>query len=362
MIKTNNLKISAITPIIAPADLRQVLPISDKDREFVLKSRERIADILARRDQRLMVVVGPCSIHDPEAAVEYAKRLAALSRRVQDQLLLIMRVYFEKPRTTVGWKGLINDPDMNGTHLISKGLGIARGLLLRITGLEVPVANEMLDPITPEYVADMISWGAIGARTTESQTHREMSSGLSFPVGFKNGTDGNLQIAIDAMKAAQHPHSFLGINREGRTSIIQTTGNPDVHIVLRGGAKKVNYHPEDIAHTEEILKKNGLFPTIMVDCSHGNSNKDYQKQPEVLESVITQMVSGSTSISGVMIESNLEAGNQKISDDPTQMKYGVSITDACIDWATTERILLAAHARLQKRTSQPRDAFSDREP
>lgn len=349
MIKTNNLKITGITPIIAPADLRQVFPLSASRAEFVNKSRERLKEILQRRDRRLMVVVGPCSIHDPDAAVEYARRLAALARRVDDQLLLVMRVYFEKPRTTVGWKGLINDPDMNGTHLISKGLGIARGLLLRITELEVPVANEMLDPITPEYVADMISWGAIGARTTESQTHREMSSGLSFPVGFKNGTDGNLQIAMDAMKAAQHPHSFLGINREGRTSIIQTTGNPDVHIVLRGGSRKVNYHPEDIAHTEESLQKNGLFPTIMVDCSHGNSSKDYLKQPEVLESVVQQMVEGNNSISGVMIESNLEAGNQKIAADLNQLKYGVSITDACIDWATTENILLAAHAKLQKR-------------
>ena len=349
MIKTNNLKITGITPIIAPADLRQVFPLSAAHAEFVNKSRERLKDILQRRDRRLMVVVGPCSIHDPDAAVDYARRLAALARRVDDQLMLVMRVYFEKPRTTVGWKGLINDPDMNGTHLISKGLGIARGLLLRITELEVPVANEMLDPITPEYVADMISWGAIGARTTESQTHREMSSGLSFPVGFKNGTDGNLQIAMDAMKAAQHPHSFLGINREGRTSIIQTTGNPDVHIVLRGGSRKVNYHPEDIAHTEESLQKNGLFPTIMVDCSHGNSNKDYQKQPEVLESVVQQVVDGNNSISGVMIESNIEAGSQKIAADLSHLKYGVSITDACIDWATTERILLDAHKRLRKK-------------
>ncbi|MDU0459442.1 MAG: 3-deoxy-7-phosphoheptulonate synthase [Geobacteraceae bacterium] len=349
MIKTNNLKITAITPIIAPADLRQVFPLSDRDRSFVSKSREQIKEIILRKDRRLMVVVGPCSIHDTEAAVEYARRLSRLSKQVEDQLLLIMRVYFEKPRTTVGWKGLINDPDMDGTHLISKGLGIARGLLSRITALEVPVANEMLDPITPEYVADMISWGAIGARTTESQTHREMSSGLSFPVGFKNGTDGNLQIAIDAMKAAQHPHSFLGINREGRTSIIQTSGNPDVHIVLRGGSRKVNYHPEDIAHTEESLKKNNLLPTIMVDCSHGNSNKDYQKQPEVLESVVSQMLAGNTSISGVMIESYLEAGNQKIPSDLSQLKYGVSITDACIDWATTERILLDAHKQLKTR-------------
>jgi len=349
VIKTNNLKITAITPIIAPADLRQVFPLSEKDRAFVSRSREQIKDIIQRRDKRLIVVVGPCSIHDTDAALEYAGRLAELSRRVDDQLLLIMRVYFEKPRTTVGWKGLINDPDMNGTHLISKGLGIARGLLSRMTSLEVPVANEMLDPITPEYVADLISWGAIGARTTESQTHREMSSGLSFPVGFKNGTDGNLQIAIDAMKAAQHQHSFLGINREGRTSIIQTSGNPDVHIVLRGGSKSVNYHPKDIAHTEEQLNKNGLLPTIMVDCSHGNSNKDYQKQSEVLESVVDQLLAGNSSISGVMIESCLESGNQKIPVDIGQLKYGVSITDACIDWATTEKILLHAHARLQKR-------------
>ncbi|MDD2580789.1 MAG: 3-deoxy-7-phosphoheptulonate synthase [Desulfuromonadaceae bacterium] len=349
MIKTNNLKITGITPIIAPSDLRQVFPLSEKDRDFVSRSREQIKEIIQRRDKRLIVVVGPCSIHDTGAALEYAGRLAELSRRVNDQLLLVMRVYFEKPRTTVGWKGLINDPDMNKTHLISKGLGIARGLLSRMTALEVPVATEMLDPITPEYVADLISWGAIGARTTESQTHRELASGLSFPIGFKNGTDGNLQIAIDAMMAAQHQHSFLGINRDGRTSIIHTSGNPDVHIVLRGGSRKVNYHPEDITLTEEHLNKNGLLSTIMVDCSHGNSNKDYQKQPEVLECVVDQMLAGNSSISGVMIESNLEGGNQKIPADISQLKYGVSITDACIDWATTEKILLLAHDRLQSR-------------
>jgi 3-deoxy-7-phosphoheptulonate synthase len=349
VIKTNNLKITGITPIIAPCDLRQVFPLTEKDRAFVSRSRQQIKEIIQRRDKRLMVIVGPCSIHDTEAAIEYAGKLSELSRKVDDQLLLVMRVYFEKPRTTVGWKGLINDPDMDGTHLISKGLGIARGLLSRMTTLEVPVANEMLDPITPEYVADLISWGAIGARTTESQTHRELASGLSFPIGFKNGTDGNLQIAIDAMKAAQHQHSFLGINREGRTSIIQTSGNPDVHIVLRGGSKKVNYHSEDIAHTEEQLNKNGLLSTIMVDCSHGNSNKDYQKQPEVLECVVDQLLAGNSSISGVMIESNLEAGSQKIPDDISQLKYGVSITDACIDWATTEKILISAHSRLKHR-------------
>lgn len=350
MIKTNNLNVTSITPIIAPADLRQVLPMSDSAREFVSSSREQIKAIIQRRDHRLMVVVGPCSIHDPDMAIEYAKRLSALSRRVADQLLLVMRVYFEKPRTTVGWKGLINDPDMDGSHLISKGLGIARSLLCQITAQNIPVANEMLDPITPEYVADLISWGAIGARTTESQPHRELASGLSFPIGFKNGTDGNLQIAIDAMIAARASHSFLGINRDGRASIVQTAGNPDVHIVLRGGSRKPNYHAEDILHTEEILAKNGLTPTMMVDCSHGNSNKDYRRQPEVLTEVISQVVAGNRSISGLMIESCLEEGNQKVCADRSTLKYGVSITDACIGWETTEKVLLEAHRRLQERS------------
>jgi 3-deoxy-7-phosphoheptulonate synthase len=346
MIRTSNLKIKSITPIIAPADLRQVFPLSDAGSEFVATSRDQIKNILHGTDPRLMVVVGPCSIHDPKAAIDYAERLAKLAGQVSDQLFLIMRTYFEKPRTTVGWKGLINDPDMNGTHLISKGLGIARSLLCKMTELKLPVATEMLDPITPEYMADMLCWGAIGARTTESQTHRELASGLSFPIGFKNGTDGNLQIAIDAMIAALHPHSFLGINREGLTSIIQTTGNPDVHIVLRGG-KKPNYSPEDIKKSEEMLAKNNLFPTIMVDCSHGNSEKNHEKQPLVLESVVDQIVAGNRSISGVMIESFLEAGNQPIPKDLTQLKYGVSITDKCIDWETTERMLWEAHGRLK---------------
>lgn len=346
MIRTNNLKISSITPIIAPSDLRQVFPLSDQASQFVSDSRSHIKNILQGKDRRLMVVVGPCSIHDPDGALEYGSRLASLATELSDQLFLIMRVYFEKPRTTVGWKGLVNDPDMNGTHLISKGLGIARGLLCRLTAMKLPVANEMLDPITPEYLADHLSWGAIGARTTESQTHREMASGLSFPIGFKNGTDGNLQIALDAMKAALHQHSFLGINREGLSSIIRTTGNPDVHIVLRGG-KEPNYHPEDIAATEAMLKKSGLQPTIMVDCSHGNSNKDHRRQTLVLEEVVRQIEEGNKSISGVMIESYLEEGNQPTPTDPSQLKYGVSITDKCIDWNTTEQALREAHRRLK---------------
>lgn len=347
MTKTSNLKIKSITPIIAPGELRQVFPQSEETGEFVNASRSHIKNILKGKDPRLMIVVGPCSIHDPKGALEYATRLAKLANELSDQLFIIMRVYFEKPRTTIGWKGLINDPDMNGTHQISKGLGIARRLLSEITGMLLPVATEMLDPITPDYLADFLSWGAIGARTTESQTHREMASGLSFPIGFKNGTDGNLQIAIDAMNAALHSHNFLGINREGKTSIIQTTGNPDVHVVLRGG-KKPNYYPDDIKKTEELLEKGGLFPTIMVDCSHGNSEKDHEKQPLVLESVVDQIIAGNRSISGVMIESYLEAGNQSIPMDLSQMKYGVSITDKCINWDTTERVLRDAHDRLRK--------------
>lgn len=352
MIRTSNLKIKSITPIIAPADLRQVFPISAVGSEFVSTSREQIKDIIRGKDPRLMVVVGPCSIHDPDAAIEYAERLSKLAKKVSDQLFIIMRVYFEKPRTTIGWKGLINDPDMNGSHLISKGLGIARRLLCDMTEMKLPVATEMLDPITPEYLADMLCWGAIGARTTESQTHRELASGLSFPIGFKNGTDGNLQIAIDAMIAARHTHSFLGINREGLTSIIQTTGNPEVHIVLRGG-KKPNYFPEDIKKTEEMLQKNNLSPTIMVDCSHGNSEKKHENQPLVLAHVIGQIVAGNRSISGVMIESFLEAGNQPSPNDNTMLKYGVSITDNCIDWDTTERTLWEAHARLKACGGRP---------
>jgi 3-deoxy-7-phosphoheptulonate synthase len=346
MIRTSNLKIKSITPIIAPTDLRQVFPMSEAGSEFVSTSREHIKNIIHGKDPRLMVVVGPCSIHDPKAAIDYAERLARLAREVSDQLFLVMRVYFEKPRTTIGWKGLINDPDMDGSHLISKGLGIARALLCRITEMKLPVATEMLDPITPEYLADLLCWGAIGARTTESQTHRELASGLSFPIGFKNGTDGNLQIAIDAMIAALHPHSFLGINREGLTSIIQTTGNPDLQIVLRGG-RKPNYMPEDIKKAEEMMGKNRLFPSIMVDCSHANSEKNHEKQPLVLNNVIDQITAGNRSISGVMIESFLEGGNQPIPKDLSQVRYGVSITDKCIDWITTEQILREAHGRLK---------------
>ena len=346
--RTNNLNVSGLTPLIAPADLKQVLPLSEEDAEFVAKARTQVQDILWNRDPRMMVVIGPCSIHDPKAALDYAERLAKLNHELRDQLMLVMRVYFEKPRTTIGWKGLINDPDLNGTHQISKGLGIARRLMLNITAMGLPVATEMLDPITPQYMADTISWGAIGARTTESQTHREMSSGLSFPVGFKNGTDGNLQIAIDAMGAACHPHSFLGINREGRTSIVRTTGNPDVHIVLRGGNRKPNYEAADIVEVQEKLDQAGIKTSLMVDGSHANSQKDHKRQEAVMQNVMQQVAAGNGRIGSLMIESFIREGSQKMADKLEDLEYGVSITDKCVDWETTERILRHAHATLQE--------------
>lgn len=346
MFKTNNLNIKEIVPIVAPVYLRQIFPLSEEDAKFVTESRNSVIDILNKRDNRLMAVVGPCSIHDPKAAIEYAEKLYNLSNIVKDKIFIIMRVYFEKPRTTVGWKGLINDPDMDGSHLISKGLGIARRLLLEITKMKLPVACEMLDPITPHYLSDMITWGAIGARTTESQTHREMASGLSFPVGFKNGTDGNAKVAVDAMKTALRPHSFLGINAEGKSSIVKTTGNNNVHIVLRGGEKKPNYFKEDIESVVKMLQENSLLDSVMVDCSHGNSSKDHTKQEGVLKNLIEQIKSGSKHIKAVMIESNLYEGNQSIPEDKSQLKYGVSVTDKCIGWQDTERIIKEAAERL----------------
>lgn len=353
MKRTSNLRIRRLTPIIAPSDLKQVFPLSESGAEFVSLAREQITAILNNQDRRLMVVVGPCSIHDPKASLDYAEKLARLSRQLDDQLFIVMRVYFEKPRTTIGWKGLINDPDLNGTHQISKGLGVGRGLLCAITDLRLPVACEMLDPVSPHYLADAISWGAIGARTTESQIHREMASGLSFPVGFKNGTDGNLQIALDAMNAALHPHNFLGIDNEGRNAIVSTTGNPDVHLVLRGGNNGPNYHAADIRHAEEMLRKAGLSARIMVDCSHANSYKDHERQEEVLRDVIEQLGAGNQSINSVMIESNLEPGNQPTGDNFAKLKYGVSITDKCIGWSDTERLLRYAHQKLKEFGGRP---------
>ncbi len=346
MIKTTNLNVKELIPIVAPYYLRQIFPLSEEDALFVTQSREQVKNIMFGNDNRLMAVVGPCSIHDPIAALEYASKLTELAHKIKDKIFIIMRVYFEKPRTTVGWKGLINDPDMDGSHLISKGLGIARKLLYDITKMKLPVACEMLDTITPQYLSDMITWGAIGARTTESQPHREMASGLSFPVGFKNGTDGNLKVAVDAMLTALRPHSFLGINGEGKISIVKTTGNKFVHIVLRGGADRPNYYPEDVAEAVSLLEKNQLPTSIMIDVSHGNSMKDHRNQPKVFSEVLKQIKDGNKHIKAVMIESNLFEGNQSIPEDKKLLKYGVSVTDKCIDWKTTENILLEAYSLL----------------
>jgi 3-deoxy-7-phosphoheptulonate synthase len=345
MLKTQYLHIVKTEPLTPPVALKQELPASDAIYEGVLRARATVRDIIAGNDRRLLAIVGPCSIHDPVAAMDYAQRLATLSRRLAAKIFVVMRVYFEKPRTTIGWKGLINDPHLNGTHDMQLGLRLARTLLLDINGLGLPAGTELLDPITPQYLADLISWSAIGARTTESQTHREMASGLSMPVGFKNSTDGNLIIAINAMESAGHPHTFLGINQEGCTSIIHTEGNPDRHIILRGG-RKPNYDAESIAACEALLTKAGVPARIMVDCSHAQTGKDYTRQPDVLADLVDQIAAGNRSIMGFMIESNIGAGTQKLTGHRAELQYGVSITDACIDWNTTERCLTEAAARL----------------
>ena len=311
---------------------------------MVADGRRALRECLAGTDRRLVVIVGPCSIHDPRSALEYATRLAGLREQVADKMMLVMRVYFEKPRTTVGWKGLITDPDHNGSDDMNRGLEEARKILLAINGLGLPCATEFLDPIVPQYVADLVSWAAIGARTTESQTHRQMASGLSMPVGFKNSTDGGLEVAVQAMEAASAPHAFLGINVEGQTSVVRTTGNPDTHVVLRGGGGKSNYSRADIAYTRALLGEAGAGPrAIMVDCSHANSGKDYRKQPVVFGNVIEQVLAGEEALLGMMLESHLVEGRQALGES---MTYGQSVTDACIGWETTEELLLGAHERL----------------
>jgi 3-deoxy-7-phosphoheptulonate synthase len=341
-----NLNIDSQTILITPSDLKKQLPISDAAYETIAEGRSAVRNILDRKDHRLMVVVGPCSIHDTEAALDYARRLKKLSDEVKDTLLIIMRVYFEKPRTTTGWKGLINDPHLNDSFKIEEGLHIGRKLLLDIAEIGLPTATEALDPISPQYMQDLISWSAIGARTTESQTHREMASGLSSAVGFKNGTDGGLEVAINALNSVSSPHNFLGINNSGQVSIITTKGNAYGHVVLRGGSGKPNYDSVSVSVCEEELTKGGLTPNIMVDCSHANSNKDHNLQPLVAENVANQIVEGNKSIIGVMIESNIEAGNQKIKESLADMTYGVSVTDACISWQTTEQLLSSMRTKI----------------
>jgi 3-deoxy-7-phosphoheptulonate synthase len=347
---TSDLHVIETRPLLSPAFIKSEFPISQQATKLVTQTRDRIRNILTGKDQRLLVVVGPCSIHDVKAAMEYGARLATLRTELKDSLEILMRVYFEKPRTTVGWKGLINDPHLDNSYDINTGLRIARELLLDLAHIDLPTATELLDPITPQYIADLICWTAIGARTTESQIHRQMASGLSMPVGYKNGTDGSFKAAINAMLAARISHHFLGINQDGLASIVTTTGNPDGHLVLRGGANKPNYEAADVNSAATALKEKALNHRLMIDCSHGNSKKDYTKQVSVLEDIAQQVATGGTSIMGVMIESHLVAGNQSISNNGQPLVYGQSITDACIDWSTTEQVLRhLAHSVVQGR-------------
>ena len=336
---TSDLHVVETRPLVAPAVLHRELPLSESAAATVVATRDRIKAILHGRDPRLLVIVGPCSVHDLQAAREYGDALVELQQRYRGQLEVVMRVYFENPRTTVGWKGLINDPHLNGSYDINTGLRLARSLLLHLNERGLPAATELLDPVVPQYIADLISWTAIGARTTESQTHREMASGLSMPIGFKNSTDGSALTAINAMEAAARPHHFLGISRLGHAAIVSTTGNPDGHLVLRGGKGGTNYHPEAVAAAAASLAKAKLPPRLMVDCSHGNSNKDFRRQAEVAARVGAQLGAGSRHVMGVMIESHLVAGSQAIPADLSQLTYGQSITDACIDLATTREVL-----------------------
>ncbi len=338
-VKTDNCHIEETTPLISPRAIKEMLPLTDEIVELVLNTRQAIRDIIHGQDtERLLVIIGPCSIHDPEAAYEYARRLKRVAEATQDHLLIVMRTYFEKPRTTVGWKGLINDPRLDGSCDIPSGLQLGRTILKTINAMGMPCAVEMLDPVTPQYMADLVSWAAIGARTIESQTHREMASGLSMPVGFKNGTDGRLQVALNAIFSASHPHSFLGINQEGTTCMCKTRGNPDRHIVLRGGGGTTNYDADSIKNAAALMAEQGIQRPVMVDCSHGNSNKDYTRQGEVCRTVADQYAQGQPAIMGLMIESNLNSGKQSWQEG-SSLKYGVSITDACIGWEETEELL-----------------------
>jgi 3-deoxy-7-phosphoheptulonate synthase len=342
-----NVNVASSDLLATPEEVKRRLPTTAHAAQTVFRFREAVRAILERRDRRLFVVVGPCSIHDVAAAREYATRLKSLAAQVDTTMLLIMRVYFEKPRTTVGWKGLINDPDLDDSFHIEKGILLARELLIYIAELGLPAGTEALDPIMPQYLSELITWTAIGARTTESQTHREMASGLSTPVGFKNGTDGSLSTSINALQSVRHPHHFLGITQQGQSAVFRTRGNAHAHIVLRGGGGRVNYDAVSIALAERELTTAGLPATIVVDCSHGNSNKDPGLQPQVAENCVAQIVDGNRSIVGLMLESHLKAGSQSIPSDLSKLEYGMSITDPCIDWQTTERLLLKLHQSLQ---------------
>ena len=359
MQKTYDIRVAKFDQLISPAQLKEEVPLTEASYRTVVEGRKAIADILEGKDSRMLVISGPCSIHDEAAAMDYAGRLRELSAKVAETMLLVMRVYFEKPRTNVGWKGLINDPRLDGSYDINDGLKRARRLLLDITDMGLPTATELLDPIVPQYIAGLVCWAAIGARTTESQTHREMASGLSMPVGFKNCTDGELSTAVNAMIAAGSPQHFLGIDPDGQTCSVTTTGNPHTHLVLRGGSRP-NYDSVSIEEARAILEAKGVPRAILVDCSHGNSRKNHTLQASVWQDVINQRLDGNDAIIGTMLESNLEAGNQKNTGDLQTLQYGVSITDACIDWETTEKLILSAHEQLADRLESDGDSHSGR--
>lgn len=345
--KTSDLRVLSFSPLVAPAVLKEETPLTEDNLNTILESRETIRKIITKEDRRLLGIVGPCSIHDKAVALDYANRLKKLRDKVQDRIYLIMRVYFEKPRTSLGWRGLITDPHLDGSYDMVYGLKRAREILLEITSIGVPAGSEMLDPIVPNYIDDLISWAAIGARTTESQTHREMASGLSMPVGFKNGTDGSFVGAINALKSSRSSHSFIGIDQEGNTSVVTTAGNPDVHVISRGSSDTPNYSPVQLAKAEQLLRAEGIDPAILIDCSHGNSGKDHQLQKWVLRSLVDQRMAPNPSIIGFMMESNLFEGKQSIPDDLSKLQYGVSITDACVSWDETESMILSAYESLK---------------
>ena len=352
MERTRNLRVESVRPLLSPAILLEEVPVSDEAAHVLLEGRRQTSRILHGEDDRLLVVVGPCSIHDPKAGLEYASRLRKVARELEDDLCIVMRVYFEKPRTTIGWKGLINDPYMDETFQINEGLRRARRVLLEIGELGLPCGTEFLDPITPQFIADLVAWGGIGARTTESQVHRQLASGLSMPIGFKNGTYGTVQLAVDAVVSAAHPHRFLGVTEQGLAAIVQTTGNPDCHVILRGGTSGPNFDEQSVGKAADLLSKAGLRPSVLVDCSHGNSNKDFRKQPDAAHEIARQVASGSTAVFGVMIESFLAEGRQEL-NDPQKLTYGKSVTDACLGWDATLPVLTdLAHAVQERRAKQ----------
>lgn len=347
--KISNLNIADITPLPAPSALKKSLPIDASIENHIAQSRAVIKNVIHEKDPRFLLIVGPCSIHDTKMAIEYAHKLHAVAEAVADSMVVVMRVYFEKPRTSIGWRGMIFDPYLNGSYEIGAGLHAARKLLLEITALNIITATEVLDPIVPQYIDDLICWASIGARTTESQTHRELASGLSMPVGFKNGTDGTIDGAVKAMVASHNHRKFIGINERGKTSVVSTTGNKNTHLILRGGRSGTNYHPQDIDHAIKHLQEHDLPPAVMVDCSHGNSQKNHLKQITVFESVIEQYIARKKNIIGCMLESNLLPGKQIIQGYSGKLRYGISITDACLGWDDTKRLIESAHSLLQKK-------------